>query len=119
VAIWLILSAQTWCGLRAFGIDLPFTSTFVLQNFLALGIAVPTPAGVGGYHAMGGFCLESLFGVASGAAVAAILVLHVVSVLPAMLLGGWVLVREGASLGQLLSGAPPVAVAADAAGGPS
>ncbi len=105
LAIWLVLSAQAWCGLMAFRIDLPFIASFVLQNFLALGIALPTPAGVGGYHAMGRFCLEGVLGVAPGAAVAAVLVLHVISVLPPMLLGGWVLAREGASLGQLRGGA--------------
>ena len=104
VVIWIVLAAQAWCGLRAFGIELPFVAAFALIAFLAIGIAVPVPGGVGGFHATGRFCLVAMFGVADGPAVAAILTLHLISVLPAILLGAWILVRDGGP-GRVLSGA--------------
>ncbi|MFQ5766995.1 MAG: lysylphosphatidylglycerol synthase transmembrane domain-containing protein [Acidobacteriota bacterium] len=103
ILIWMVLSSQAWCGLKAFSIDLPFSAAFILIAFLALGIAVPLPAGVGGFHYLGRFCLVELFGVAAGPAVTAILILHFLAVLPAMILGGWILGREGASLAEISS----------------
>ena len=100
--IWLVIAVQAWTGLRAFGIDLPFTAAFGLISALAVGIAIPTPGGVGGYHAAGGGFLVLVYGVNQGQATAAILVLHLISVVPAILLGGLVMVREGLSLGELL-----------------
>ena len=100
--IWLVISVQAWAGLRAFGIDLPFTAAFGLISALALGIAIPTPAGAGGYHYAGQTFLVLVYAVDQSQATAAILVLHLISVVPAMLLGGWVLVRAGVSLGDLL-----------------
>jgi uncharacterized membrane protein YbhN (UPF0104 family) len=101
--IWLVLAGQAWCGIKAFGIDLPYTGALALVSFLALGIALPTPAGVGGFHYAGRFCLEQVFQVPSSLAVTAVLILHFIAVLPAIALGGWVLAREGASVGELLS----------------
>jgi len=99
--IWLVLAAQAWTGIRAFGIDLPFTSSFGLIAVLAVGIAIPTPAGAGGFHAVGGAFLIQAYGVDPSLAVAAILVLHLISVVPSIILGGVVLAREGISLGEL------------------
>lgn len=100
--IWLVIAVQAWAGIRAFGIDLPFTAAFGLISALALGIAVPTPGGIGGYHAAGGGFLVQVYGVNQSQATAAILVLHLISVVPAILLGGLVLVRAGVSLGELV-----------------
>ncbi len=99
--IWLVLAAQAWTGMLAFGIDLPFTSSFGLIAALAVGIATPTPAGAGGFHAAGFFFLVQVYGVTESLAVAAILVLHLISVVPSVILGGVVLAREGVSLGEL------------------
>ncbi|MFQ5670765.1 MAG: lysylphosphatidylglycerol synthase transmembrane domain-containing protein [Acidobacteriota bacterium] len=102
--IWVVLSAQVWSGIRAFGIHLPFSAAFVLISFLALGIAVPTPAGAGGFHYAGQFCLVQIFGVQRDLAVASLLVLHIIAVVPALLLGGWVLARQGSTAGSGLTG---------------
>ena len=70
--------------------------------FLALGIAVPAPAGVGGFHFAGRWCLENVFGIAAEQATAAVLVLHATAVLPTILVGGLVALREGLSFGELM-----------------
>jgi uncharacterized protein (TIRG00374 family) len=103
LVIWLVLAAQAWFGIKAFGIDLPYTAAFALISFLAVGIAIPTPAGAGGFHVAGQACLVQVFGVNETQAGAATLALHLISVVPAILMGGWVLVREGVSLGELFT----------------
>src|SRR5262249_6470938 len=51
VLVWLAISAGLYANNRAFGIDLPFHSTFLMLGFLTVGVAVPTPGMVGGFHA--------------------------------------------------------------------
>jgi uncharacterized protein (TIRG00374 family) len=103
LVIWMVLAAQAWFGIKAFGIELPYTAAFALISFLAVGIAIPTPAGAGGFHVAGQACLVRVFAVDEAQAGAATLALHLISVVPAILMGGWVLVREGVSLGELFS----------------
>ncbi|MCZ6651073.1 MAG: lysylphosphatidylglycerol synthase transmembrane domain-containing protein [Acidobacteria bacterium] len=116
--IWLVLAAQAWSGILAFGIDLPFTFAFGLIAVLAVGIAIPTPAGAGGFHAAGGAFLILVYGVNESQAVAAILVLHLISVVPSIILGGVVLAREGVSLGELVGRRTPDMNQATAEGQP-
>src|SRR5204863_483819 len=49
-ALWITIAMQSWLVTTAFGIDMPITGSFLLQALLVVGIAVPTPGGVGGYH---------------------------------------------------------------------
>ena len=60
---------------RAFGIDMPFAGTFLLQALLVIGVAVPTPGGVGSYHEAYRFGVTTFFGAPNDAAVAAAIVL--------------------------------------------
>ncbi len=106
IAIWLVLAAQAWTGIMAFGVDLPFFASFGLIAALAVGIALPTPAGAGGFHAAGAAFLQLVYQVSESQAVAAILILHLFSVVPSIILGGVVLAREGVSLGDLLRRRP-------------
>jgi uncharacterized protein (TIRG00374 family) len=50
--VWLAFSAEAWAVSQAFGIDLPVTGSFLLQAMLVLGVAVPTPGGVGSLPAV-------------------------------------------------------------------
>ena len=60
--LWLAIAAETWAVTRAFGIDMPFTGTFLLQALLVIGVAVPTPGGVGSYHEAYRFGVTTFFG---------------------------------------------------------
>ncbi len=51
IGMWLVINVQIACVVAAFGIDLPLSASFVLTFAAVLGLAVPTPAGIGGYHA--------------------------------------------------------------------
>jgi hypothetical protein len=105
----MIMTLLTWCiidlsimaGLHAFGLRLDFADVFLLIAFLAVGIAVPTPGGLGPYQAAGLFCLMTFFGVGQDLGLAAIWAQWGVAVLPVMALGAVLIWKEGLTLGQV------------------
>ena len=101
--LWVVIAAETWAVTRAFGIDLPFTGTFLLQLLLVGGVAVPTPGGVGSYHEAYRIGVTAFFGASNDVAVAAAIVVHAISFLPVLLVGVIYMVQDGLSLGNLKS----------------
>jgi glycosyltransferase 2 family protein len=85
--LWLSIAAGLWAGALAFDLDIPFSGTFPIIALLAIGVAVPTPGAVGGFHAAFRYGATSLFGAPDDAAVGAGIVLHLFSVVPVLLLG--------------------------------
>jgi glycosyltransferase 2 family protein len=99
--IWLGFSAETWAVSRAFDIEVPALGVFLLQALLVLGVAVPTPGGVGSFHAAYKFGATSFFGAGEEAAVAAAIVLHAISFVPISIAGLILMAREGLTMGRL------------------
>jgi uncharacterized protein (TIRG00374 family) len=99
--LWLLFGLVFYCDNLAFGIRLPYHSTFVLIVFLTAGVAIPTPGMVGGFHAAYLVALTQVYGVDPGAAAAAGLTAHAVSNLPVVLVGFPLLGREGLTLGRV------------------
>src|SRR4029077_1309718 len=48
--LWLCIAFGIWAVTVAFRFAVPFTGTFLLLALLSLGVAVPTPGGIGGFH---------------------------------------------------------------------
>ena len=103
ILVWLNISFAFWVGARAFGISFAYGDTFLVIGFLTLGVAMPTPGGVGGYHYMCALALTTLFGVGQSVAQAVALANHAIAFLPVTLLGILLLPRVGLSLHQLKS----------------
>ena len=99
--LWVAIAAETWAVTRAFGIQMPFTGTFLLQLFLVVGVAVPTPGGVGSYHYAYRFGVTSFFGAPNDQAVAAAIVVHAIAFMPVLLLGLVFMAQDGLSFGRL------------------
>jgi glycosyltransferase 2 family protein len=99
--IWIAFAGESWAVTRAFGIDMPFAGTFLLQAMLVIGVAIPTPGGVGGFHEMYRMGVTSFFGAGNEAAVAAAIVLHVMSFVPVTIVGLMFMAQDGLSLGRL------------------
>jgi hypothetical protein len=100
---WLLIALGTWVGLQACGVVLSFPSVLVLMPLLALGIAIPTPGNVGGYHVVMAVALERMFGVAGETAVGAgVLMQYVVIMLPFFLIGPVMMARDGIRWRHLL-----------------
>ncbi|MBK5257538.1 MAG: flippase-like domain-containing protein [Vicinamibacteria bacterium] len=111
-AQWARLMAESlllWVGIGlivhmnsiAFGFEIPFHSAFLIIAFLTVGVAIPTPGMVGGFHASYTLALTAIYGVDQGSAVAAGLVLHALQSLPVLILGIAFLGREGLSFGGM------------------
>jgi uncharacterized protein (TIRG00374 family) len=111
VLLWLVIALGIYWNNRAFGLELPFHSAFLMIGFLTVGVAVPTPGMVGGYHASYKIALTQVFGVPEATAVAAALASHALSNLPVLVLGLFFLGREGLSWGGVarLAETPPEA----------
>lgn len=107
--LWVLIGFIIHLNSIAFGFDLPFQSAFLIIAFLTVGVAIPTPGMVGGFHASYTLALTAIYGIDQGKAVAAGLVLHALQNLPVLVLGLAFLGREGLSLGsmrRISTGAP-------------
>jgi glycosyltransferase 2 family protein len=87
LGVWLAAAVQTDMLARAFSIKLGVPGAFVLMTVGGLGLAIPTPGGVGGFHAATQFALVRLFGVDVGLATAFALVHHAVCFFPITIAG--------------------------------
>jgi len=101
LAIWLLIALGFHLNHLAFDIDLPYRATFLLMAFLVVGVAIPTPGMVGGFHAFYLLALAEVFGIGREKAVAAGLAAHALTNLPILVFGLALLGREGLSLGRV------------------
>ena len=87
IGMWLVINIQIYCIIRAFGLDLPIWAAFVVTTAAVLGLFLPTPGGVGGYHAAVQFALTNVFQVPIAAATGVALIAHAVSFVPISIIG--------------------------------
>jgi uncharacterized protein (TIRG00374 family) len=99
--LWLTIAAGTWAVAVAFHIDVPFTGTFLLIAILALGVAVPTPGAVGGFHTAFRYGATTFFDARDESAVGAAIVAHLLSIGPSLLLGLVIAAREGLTIATM------------------
>ena len=99
--LWLSIAAGIWAAARAFHLDVPFTGSFLVISLLVVGVAVPTPGAVGGFHAAFRFAATTFFSAPDDAAVGAAIVLHLLTVGPALLLGLLFAGQEGLNLSRM------------------
>jgi uncharacterized protein (TIRG00374 family) len=97
VPVWLVIAAGIFCTTRAFHMALPYSAAFLIIAVLVVGVSVPTPGAVGGFHAAFQVAVTHFYGVANDRAVGAAIVLHAVSFVPVALLGAVFMLREGLS----------------------
>jgi hypothetical protein len=81
--------------------ELPFHSTFVILPFLTVGVAIPTPGMVGGFHESFKIALTQVFGIDNGTAAAAGITSHALANLPVLLMGLPLLGREGLTVAKV------------------
>jgi uncharacterized protein (TIRG00374 family) len=93
--LWLSIAAGIWCVAVAFRFPVPFTGSFLLIALLVIGVAVPTPGAIGGFHEAFRIGATMFYGAPDEAAVGAAIVLHLFSIGPALLLGLLFAAREG------------------------
>jgi glycosyltransferase 2 family protein len=100
VPLWLSIAAGIWLTSLAFHITFPYVGSFLVMTILVVGVAMPTPGAVGGFHAAYQIAVHSFFGAPDDRAVGAAIVLHAVSFVPVTLLGLYFMARDGLSLSR-------------------
>ncbi len=100
---WLVWTVVYYVLLLSFFPSIRFWQAAFLEGILALGVSVPSaPAGLGVYEATTVAAL-SLYGVNQSQALAFALVSHLVQILSTTFFGIWGFIREGLSVGELLT----------------
>ena len=108
LAIWLLISGQLWILTRAYLDDFPFAGSLLIMAMTVIGVAIPTPGGVGGFQFFMNLTLVHFFsrylsqqdpnsqaaGISNG--------VFLVSMVPLILVGLLFLYREGLSFGRLM-----------------
>ena len=87
IVLWIAIAAGIWAVSVAFGIAMPFTGAWLMLAPLVVGVAVPTPGGVGGFHEAYRIGATAFFGADNDTAVGAAIVLHAISVGPVIIVG--------------------------------
>lgn len=93
--IWACLTAQLWVVFVGLGRDVPYDSTFLINAVATVGLAIPTPGGVGGFHKVCQWLLQTFYRFDIDNSVATAVLFHIVGTLPVVVVGISLLVREG------------------------
>jgi uncharacterized protein (TIRG00374 family) len=101
VPLWLSIALGIWITSRAFHMTFGYLGSFLVMTLLVVGVAVPTPGQVGGFHAAYKIAVMTFFAAPETTAVGAAIVLHAISFVPVTLLGLFFMAREGLSLGRM------------------
>jgi len=103
VAIWYSIYWQVRTTMLAFGLDRPLRVAFLLVTLSIVGLAIPTPGGVGGFHKAIQLGLVVFMGVQTDLATGIAIAYHAVCFLPITVVGllcmpvlGFSLTRAGA-----------------------
>jgi len=104
IVLWISIAAGIWSVTVAFGIAMPFTGAWLMLAPLVVGVAVPTPGGVGGFHEAYRVGATSFFGAENNTAVGAAIVLWAVSMLPVALVALVFIVQDGLKIGSIARG---------------
>lgn len=113
IPLWLSIAVGIWLTSRAFHITFPFTASFLVMTILVVGVAMPTPGAIGGFHAAYQIAVQTFFAAPTDRAIGGAIVLHAISFLPVTLLGVSFMIAEGLTLDTArklaaTSGAPEV-----------
>jgi hypothetical protein len=95
VGIWLCLTGQFYFSVLALDRDLPFDSSFFVTGITTVGLAIPTPGGIGGFHKACQLVLTSFYDFDIDSSVAVAVLFHIVGTLPVIVIGLSLFAHEG------------------------
>jgi uncharacterized protein (TIRG00374 family) len=98
VPLWLSIAVGIWAAAMAFELPISFTGSFLIIALLSIGVTVPTPGAVGGFHFAFRYGATEYFGAPHDAAVGAAIVLHLLSIVPPLALGLLFAAQEGLNM---------------------
>jgi len=95
IGTWACLTSQFWLATLAVHHPLPYDSSFFVTGVTTVGLAIPTPGGIGGFHKACQLVLTRFYGFTIDASVAVALLFHVIGTLPVLVTGLILFAREG------------------------
>ncbi|HYC91119.1 MAG TPA: lysylphosphatidylglycerol synthase transmembrane domain-containing protein [Thermoanaerobaculia bacterium] len=101
VLTWTCLTAQFWFATKAVHQPLPYDSSFFVTGVTTVGLAIPTPGGIGGFHKACQLVLTRFYAFSVESSVAVAVLFHVIGTLPVLTIGLFLFAKEGVSLKQL------------------
>lgn len=96
--LWGATAMSLWFVTQAFGIYIDAAGAIIMLGLIVVGVAVPTPGGVGSYHAAYQLGATVLYGATDDQAVGAALLLHLLSFGPVSVLGLVFMAQDGLRL---------------------
>lgn len=93
--VWACLTSQFWFATVAAHRPLPFDSSFFVTGVTTVGLAIPTPGGIGGFHKACQLVLTRFYGFSIDASVAVAVLFHIIGTLPVLVLGLVLFAKEG------------------------
>lgn len=104
VLTWTCLTAQFWFATKAVHHPLPYDAGFFVTGVTTVGLAIPTPGGIGGFHKACQMVLTRFYAFSVDSSVAVAVLFHVIGTLPCLTIGLFLFAKEGVSFKQLRSG---------------
>ncbi|MGK2856673.1 MAG: lysylphosphatidylglycerol synthase transmembrane domain-containing protein [Thermoanaerobaculia bacterium] len=95
IVTWACLASQFWFTARALAHDLPYLSSFLMTGVTIVGLMIPTPGGVGGFHKACQVALMQFYAFGIDDSVALAVVFHIVGTAPVVVIGLTLFAREG------------------------
>lgn len=93
--VWFSLTSQFWFATQAVSHPLPFDSSFFITGVTTVGLAIPTPGGIGGFHKACQLVLTRFYGFSIDASVAVAVLFHIIGTLPVLAMGLFLFAKEG------------------------
>ena len=104
VLTWACLTAQFWFATKAVHQPLPYDASFFVTGVTTVGLAIPTPGGIGGFHKACQLVLTRFYAFTVDSSVAVAVLFHLIGTLPVLTIGLFLFAKEGVSLKQLRGG---------------
>ena len=93
--VWLCLTSQFWFATQAARHPLPFDASFFVTGVTTVGLAIPTPGGIGGFHKACQLVLTRFYQFDIDSSVAVAVLFHIIGTLPVLVIGLILFAREG------------------------
>jgi uncharacterized membrane protein YbhN (UPF0104 family) len=95
VGLWLSLNSQFWLATRAVHHPLPFDASFFTTGVTTVGLAIPTPGGIGGFHKACQLVLTRFYRFGLEPSVAVAVIFHLIGTLPVLVTGLLLFAKQG------------------------
>jgi uncharacterized protein (TIRG00374 family) len=106
IIMWYVICWQVRFTLLAFDIDLPLRAAYLIVTMAVLGLAVPTPGGVGGFHKATQVGMTLFFGIGLNQATGIAIAYHAICFLPITVIGLLCLPILGVNLREVEAAVP-------------